>query len=282
MATTRAPGKPTQTELRRADFARYKEDVKERGKPFYPYAMFHDTVMSLVVVTVITGLAVVWKWTSWAPHHDGTHSGILGPEYAAPADPGTTSFVPRPDWYFYFLFYLLRIFKWPDSVFLGTVGVPTIALILLIALPFYDVSRERRPLHRPLAMVGAVLVIISMAVLTWKGATASEALASEVIADVPHWIKAQNLPPAAVPGAKLFAVAGCTACHTYLGTGSSNLGAPDLTNIGTRGLGIDFQVRHLKCPSCVTPGSPMPKFESLGDKRLHDLAVFLEASKGPQ
>jgi len=282
MATTRAPGKPTQTELRRADFARYKEDVKERGKPFYPYAMFHDTVMSLVVVAVITGLAVVWKWTSWAPHHDGTHSGILGPEYAAPADPGTTSFVPRPDWYFYFLFYLLRIFKWPDSVFLGTVGVPTIALILLIALPFYDVSRERRPLHRPLAMVGAVLVIISMAVLTWKGATASEALASEVIADVPHWIKAQNLPPAAVPGAKLFAVAGCTACHTYLGTGSSNLGAPDLTNIGTRGLGIDFQVRHLKCPSCVTPGSPMPKFASLGDKRLHDLAVFLEASKGPQ
>ncbi len=282
MATTRAPGKPTQTELRRADFARYKEDVKERGKPFYPYAMFHDTVMSLVVVTVITGLAVVWKWTSWAPHHDGTHSGILGPEYVAPADPGTTSFVPRPDWYFYFLFYLLRIFKWPDSVFLGTVGVPTIALILLIALPFYDVSRERRPLHRPLAMVGAVLVIISMAVLTWKGATASEALASEVIADVPHWIEAQNLPPAAVPGAKLFAVAGCTACHTYLGTGSSNLGAPDLTRIGTRGLGIDFQVRHLKCPSCVTPGSPMPKFESLGEKRLHDLAVFLEASKGPQ
>jgi menaquinol-cytochrome c reductase cytochrome b/c subunit len=282
MATTRAPGKPTAGELRRADFARYKEDVKERGKPFYPYAMFHDTVMSLVVVSVIAGLAALWKWTSWGPHHDGTHSGILGPEYAAPADPATTSFVPRPDWYFYFLFYLLRIFKWPDSVFLGTVGVPTIALILLIALPFYDTRRERRLLHRPLAIVGFVLVVITMAVLTWKGATASEALASEVIADVPHWIKAQKLPPAAVPGAKLFAVAGCTACHTYLGTGSSNLGAPDLTSIGTRGLGIDFQVRHLKCPSCVNPGSPMPKFESLGDKRLHELAVFLEASKGPR
>ena len=34
----------------RAEFARYKDDVKKRGKPFYPYAMFHDTVMSLVVV----------------------------------------------------------------------------------------------------------------------------------------------------------------------------------------------------------------------------------------
>jgi cbb3-type cytochrome oxidase cytochrome c subunit len=142
------------------------------------------------------------------------------------------------------------------------------------------VSRERRPSHRPLAMTGMVLVILSMAILTWKGATASEALASEVIADVPHWVKEEKLPPQAVPGAKLFAVAGCTACHTYLGTGSSNLGAPDLTSIGTRNLGIQFQVNHLKCPSCVNPGSPMPKFESLGEKRLRQLAIFLEASKG--
>jgi menaquinol-cytochrome c reductase cytochrome b/c subunit len=275
-----AAGKPSALDERRAGFARYKQDVKERGKSFYPFAMVEDTVMSLVVVAVIVALAVIWKWTSWSPHHDGTHQGLLGPEYTDRADPGTTSFVPRPDWYFYFLFYLLRIFKWPNSVFLGTVGVPTIALMLLIALPFYDIRRERRLSRRPLAIVGAVLTVFSMAILTWKGATASEALASEVIADVPHWVKVEKLPPAAVPGAKLFAVAGCTACHTYLGTGSSNLGAPDLTAIGTRNLGITFQINHLKCPSCVNPGSPMPKFASLGDKRLHELAVFLEASKG--
>jgi menaquinol-cytochrome c reductase cytochrome b/c subunit len=267
---------------RRAGFTRYKEDVKSRGKSFYPYAMFHDTVMSLVVVGVIIGLATIWKWTSWAPHHNGLHQGLLGPEYTDPADPGTVSFVPRPDWYFYFLFYLLRIFKWPDSVFLGTVGVPTILLVLLIAFPFLDLRRERRISRRPVAAVAAVLTIISMAVLTWKGATANEALSSEVIANVPTWIKTEKLPPAAVPGAKLFATAGCTACHTYLGSGGSQLGAPDLTNIGTRNLGLDFQVRHLKCPSCVNPGSPMPKFESLGDARLHQLAVFLEASKGKQ
>ena len=53
---------------RRAGFKRYKEDVAGRGKPFYPYAMFHDTVMSLVVVSVIAGLAIVWR-----------HSDILGP-----------------------------------------------------------------------------------------------------------------------------------------------------------------------------------------------------------
>jgi len=272
--------KPSRIEERRAGFARYKRDVKERGKPFYPYAMFHDTVMSLVVVGVIVSLAVLWKWTSYGPHHNGLHQGLLGPEYTPPADPGTVSFVPRPDWYFYFLFYLLRIFKWPESVFLGTVGIPTVLLILLIAMPFLDVRRERRLLRRPVAVVAAVLTVVSMGVLTWKGATAKEALASEVIANVPTWVKEEALPAAAVPGAKLFATAGCTACHTYLGTGSANLGAPDLTEIGTRNLGVDFQIRHLQCPSCVNAGSPMPKFASLGTARLHQLAVFLEASKG--
>jgi mono/diheme cytochrome c family protein len=276
------PVKPTLLDQARAQFQRYKQDVKERGKPFYPYAMFHDTVMSLVVVSVIAGLATIWKWTSWATHHDGTHQGLLGPEYTAPADPGTTDFVPRPDWYFYFLFYLLRIFKWPETVFLGTVGVPTILLILLLLLPFLDRRLERRLSRRPVAVVAFVLTVLSMAVLTWKGATAEEALASEVKLKVPSWVKTEKLPPSAVPGARLFAESGCTACHTYLGTGSSNLGAPDLTAIGSRKLGIDFQIRHLECPSCVVPGSPMPKFASLGQKRLRELAIFLEASKGPR
>jgi mono/diheme cytochrome c family protein len=274
--------KPSRTDESRAEFARYKEDVKARGKPFYPYAMFHDTIMSMVVVTVIVALAAIWKWSSWGPGHDPTHKGLLGPVVDPPADPGTTSFVPRPDWYFYFLFYLLRIFKWPESVFLGTVGVPTIALMLLIGLPFLDRRRVRRPSARPVAMVAAVLTIVSMAVLTWKGATAKEALASEVQADIPRWVKQENLPKAALPGAHLFAVAGCTACHTYNGSGGSNLGAPDLTAIGTRNLGIDTQIKHLRDPPSVTPGSPMPPFASLGEQRLRQLAIFLEASKGGQ
>jgi hypothetical protein len=64
--------KPSRVDEARAGFARYKADVKKRGKPFYPYAMFHDTIMSLVVVAVIISLAVIWKWSAWAPHHDPT------------------------------------------------------------------------------------------------------------------------------------------------------------------------------------------------------------------
>src|SRR5205085_1544247 len=143
-----AEEKPSPIEERRAGFARYKKDVKERGKPFYPYAMFHDTVMSLVVVSVIVGLAVIWKYTT-PGDHTSTQPGWLGPLYTDRADPGTTNFVPRPDWYFYFLFYLLRIFKWPESVILGTVGIPTILLVIMFALPFLDLRRERRLLRRP-------------------------------------------------------------------------------------------------------------------------------------
>jgi cytochrome c553 len=263
---------------RRAQFQRYKEDVKQRGKPFFPYAMFADTMMSFVVVSTIIGLAIVWKYTAG---EDPSESGWLGPLYAEKADPGTTNFVPRPDWYFYFLFYLLRIFKWPESVILGTVGIPTIALVLLLALPFLDTRRERRLLRRPVAIVAAILTVLSMGVLTYKGATARESLASEVLAAVPQWQQRNNLPAEAVPGAKLFAQVGCTACHVYLGTGSSNLGAPELTAEGAKNKGVQFQIDHLKCPSCVNPGSPMPKFEGLGDENLRQLAIFLEASKGP-
>jgi menaquinol-cytochrome c reductase cytochrome b/c subunit len=258
---------------RRSAFQRYKQDVKERGKPFYPYAMFHDTVMSLVVVLVIAGLAYVWRY-----------SDILGPLIGEKADPGTISFVPRPDWYFYFLFYLLRIFKWPETVILATVGIPTLCLILLLALPFVDVRTERRLSRRPVALVAAALTVVSMGVLTYKGATAEEAIASEVKAAIPSWAQKQGFAnnKEALAGANLFAESGCTNCHTYLGTGSSNLGAPDLSAEGAKNKGIQFQIDHLKCPSCVNPGSPMPPFAALGEDNLHKLAVFLEASKGPQ
>jgi len=134
-------------DLNREDFARYKSDVKKEGKAFFPFAILADTVMSLVVVSVITALACIWYLDA-----DGTEPGILGPWYTEPADPGTTQFVPRPDWYFYFLFYLLRIFKWPETVFIATVGIPTVLLILLLGLPFYDRRRERRPSRRPVAI----------------------------------------------------------------------------------------------------------------------------------
>jgi menaquinol-cytochrome c reductase cytochrome b/c subunit len=224
-------------------------------------------------VSVIVGLAVIWKYTH-----------LIGPLYAAKADPGTTNFVPRPDWYFYFLFYLLRIFKWPDSVILGTVGIPTILLIILIALPFLDLRRERRLLRRPVAVVAAVLTALSMGVLTYKGATAKESLASEVVQAVPTWAKREGFAnnPNAVAGAKLFAQSGCTTCHTYLGTGSSNLGAPDLSAIGKTNPDPKFFSDYVSNPRKFG-NKVMPVFGNLGSaQNIRNIGIFLAASKGPK
>jgi mono/diheme cytochrome c family protein len=278
-----AASPPRRIVERREAHKRYKEDVERTGKPFFPHAMFHDTVMSLVVVSVIVGLAIVWYYDA-----DGTEAGVLGPHFTEEADPGTTNFIPRPDWYFYFLFYLLRIFKWPESVILGTVGVPTIALVLLLALPFYDLRRERRLSRRPVALVAAVLVVISMGVLTYKGATAEEALGSEVVEAVPEWAQKQGFEgdEAAIAGARLFAETGCVQCHVYLGVGSANLGAPELTDIGAGDRGVDYFKQYVANPTQF--GNPvMPQYGeefggSLNDEQLTQIATFLDASKGPE
>jgi hypothetical protein len=268
------------TRANRAEFKRYKEDVEREGKSFFPYAMYHDTLMSVAVVGVIIGLACIWYFTA-----DGVEAGLLGPWYQDKADPGTTQFVPRPDWFFYFLFYLLRIFKWPETVVLGTVGIPTVALVLLIMLPFLDRRPERRPLRRPVAMVAGVLTILSMAVLTWKGATAKEALGSELIAaGVPdQWAQEQGFADnqAAVRGANLFAQSGCLNCHTYLGEGSGNLGAPDLSEVGAGDQGVQFFKDYISNPAAFG-NNVMISYAYLGDENLTDIATFLNASRGPQ
>src|SRR5215210_214258 len=262
---------------RRAQHTRYKEDVDREGKAFFPHAMFHDTVMSLVVVAVIIRLACVWYFTAESP----ADPRLLGPPYTEEADPGTTNFVPGPDWYFFFLFYLLRIFKWPDSVVLGTVGVPNILLGILIALPFIDLRRERRLSRRPVAIVAAIIVVLAMGTLTYKGATARESLGSETLEAVPEWSQKEGFAgnEQAVAGAELFAVAGCLQCHTYLGAGASNLGAPDLSEIGSSQRGRDYFQRYVANPAQFG-NQAMPPFAGLGEENLAKLATFLDASKG--
>ena len=99
---------------------------------------------------------------------------------------------------------------------------------------------------------------------------------------MPTWAQKEGFAnnPTAVAGAKLFAQSACLNCHTYNGVGGSQFGAPNLTAEGAKNKGIQFQINHLKCPSCVNPGSPMPSFAGFSDQQLKELATFLEASKG--
>ncbi len=129
--------------------------LKAKGKPFFPYAVAKDSVMAVVVLISIIVMSIVF-----------------GAELGPKADPTTTTYVPRPEWYFFFLFELLRIIKPALLVPLATIGVPTILMILMLLLPFVDRGPERRPERRPIAMVTALFVICAMGYLTYLGAAA--------------------------------------------------------------------------------------------------------------
>src|SRR4051794_35758142 len=130
------------------------ELLKKKGKPFFPYAVLKDSAMMLAVVGVIILMSVV-----------------LGAEQGPKADPTSTTYVPRPEWYFFFLFELLRVIKPPELVPIATIGIPTICMVLLLLLPFYDRGPERNPIRRPIATTAGILTIIAMAYLSFLGAT---------------------------------------------------------------------------------------------------------------
>jgi mono/diheme cytochrome c family protein len=189
-----------------------------------------DSVMACITLGVIILMAI-----------------LFGAELGPKADPTTTTYTPRPEWYFFFLFELLRVVKPPELVFMATVGIPTICLVLLLMLPFFDRSPERNPLRRPIAVTAGIATIAAMAYLTILGALAGAPSDIE-LATAPQYER----------GKEVTASAGCLACHK-IGENGGTLG-PNLTNIGDR-LGRDAIARTL-----VNPTSPMPSFRSLRDK----------------
>ena len=231
--------------------------------------------MSLVVVAVIIALACVWYFTAEDVGEGASKPGWLGVLYEDEADPGTTSFVPRPDWYFYFLL--------PADLQVAGHGRPRHRRD-----PDDPADHRARPAV-PRPAVGAPSSaprrdghadpdgdLDGRPDLQRRDGGGSRAGA---ILKVPEWMEQYNLPPNAREGAEIFAQSACLNCHVY-DEGSSQLGAPELTEEGTRNRGIQWQIDHLEAPSRLSPGSPMPSFAQLGEDNLRKLAIFLEASKG--
>src|SRR4051812_35480073 len=148
--------------------------LKAKGKPFFPYAVAKDGVMACIVMLAIILMSLT-----------------LGAELGPKADPTTTTYVPRPEWYFFFLFELLRVIKPALLTPIATIGVPTICIVLLLLLPFYDRNPERRPERRPVATTAGIFVIAAMAYLTYLGAAAGSP--NEVNLKVPANLEAGKL-----------------------------------------------------------------------------------------
>jgi menaquinol-cytochrome c reductase cytochrome b/c subunit len=229
--------------------------LKNEGKPFFPYAVAKDAAMACVVMAVIITLSLVF-----------------GAELGSKANPTTTTYVPRPEWYFFFLFELLRVIKPPSLVPLATIGVPTLCMILLFLLPFYDRGPERRPERRPIATITAIFVIGAMAFLTYQGANAGTPTALNIA--TPPSVTQQG--PAAVKqfneGRLVVAQSGCEACHEIGGNGNNGPG-PVLTTIASR------LPRQGIARTLVNPTAPMPSFKNLPPKKFEALVDFLSQLK---
>lgn len=229
--------------------------LKAQGKPFFPYAVAKDSIMAVIVMAVIITMSIV-----------------LGAELGPKADPSTTTYVPRPEWYFYFLFELLRIIKPDYLVPLATLGIPTICLILLFLLPFFDRGPERRPEKRPLATTFGIFVIAAMAYLTYLGASAGSP--TEIELETPKAVQQQGGEVLAQfeAGRAVAAQSGCLACHKFGENGNDGPG-PELTDIGERM--YPQSIRR----TLINPTAPMPSFKDLPEDKFNDLVVFLSNLK---
>ena len=99
---------------------------------------------------------------------------------------------------------------------------------------------------------------------------------------VPNWAEQQGFEgnKQAERGAGIFAQAGCLSCHTYLGTGASSLGAPDLTEIGkVSPRTVEGFANYVSDPSKFG-NQVMPKFAGMSRRNLLAIGAFLQVSKG--
>ena len=226
--------------------------LKNEGKPFFPYAVAKDSIMAMIVIFVIAFLAL-----------------IFGAELGPKADPTTTTYVPRPDWYFYFLFEVLRVMKnVPKFTPMATIGVPTICMILLFLLPFYDRSAERRIERRPVALAAGIATIVAIAYLTYQGANTGSP--NSVDMKPPAGLTAAERQTF-VAGAEVVAQTGCLACHV-IGENGNNGPGPPLTHIGSK-LPPGAIASTLRNPT-----APMPSFKGLAQnspQKFNNLVGFL-------
>ncbi len=237
--------------VRRHGIAPLPSDEMRPAKPFYPGQVFKDTVAIFIAFAVLFTLAVVAR----VPLEQL-------------ADPSDTSYIPRPEWYFLFLFQLLKLFNGPLEV-LGTVVLPGLAILVLVLVPFIDRSRVVTLARRTVA-----LACVALAAITWTGLTAAAVITTPPqppderidYSGPTDWLQ---LTPEELAGVACFREERCATCHVAGGEGIG----PDLTR-GAIHKSAAWMIEHFKNPAALRPGTSMPPVQ-LADAQLNSLAAFL-------
>jgi ubiquinol-cytochrome c reductase cytochrome b subunit len=223
-----------------------------KGFPFYPKQAAQDLVIAFFLISTLFILA--WK---------------VGAPLEEQADPTDETYIPRPDWYFLFLFQMLKYFpgKWE---LVGALVLPGVFVVFLLLLPFIDRKPRKAPYRRPLALFfggGAVFAFVLLTLLAIKDDRQIRAAQAEA---------ARFDPVLAAEGEKLFAENGCDGCHLEggrnIGTGPSLIGS-------ARRHPQEWLIQHFKDPKSVSPGSTMPKFDYLREEEMIKLIHYIKSLK---
>jgi mono/diheme cytochrome c family protein/preprotein translocase subunit Sec61beta len=183
----------------------YKEKYtqeKQNGVKFWPDIIYKDVVITTALFIILVILAT-WIGVSQEPK----------------ADPSDSAYVPRPEWYFLFLFQLLKYF--PGSLeWLGTTIIPIIAVLALFLLPFFDRNSKRHWKSRPVAVIIMSVMVVGIVVLTIMAVATTPA--QEVTGTI-----AGTVPEQILAGQDLYSI-NCTECHGPDGEGGEVKGVEGL------------------------------------------------------
>lgn len=235
----------------------WDEAKRTRVGPFWPDQIFKDTIFFSLLAILLVGLCV-----------------FIPPSFPGPLDLLATTYTPKPEWYFLFLYQSLKAFHAKLEP-VGTVGIPLLVTLLLLFLPFIDRRPERKPSRRPVAMVGYFVFISWVIVLgimgyyskPGAGAAAIEKAASP--ADPP----AAQLSASAQRGVQLFHSLGCIGCHKVYGQGGTI--GPDLSSGVLKGKSRQWLTTQIRDPKEHDPNTIMPAFSSATAQQVNDVVDYL-------
>jgi ubiquinol-cytochrome c reductase cytochrome b subunit len=239
--------------VRRHGVAPIPSDESRPKKSFFPEQVFKDTVAVFVAFVILFVMAIAVR----VP-------------LERMADPTDTSYIPRPEWYFLFLFQTLKAFEGPLEV-VGTVVLPTLAILMLLLTPFIDRGRAVRLRQRTLA--GGVVLL---AALGWTGLTVAAVRSTPQqpgasLIDFSGPTQWMQLSPGELAGVHYFRDLHCANCHNVIGDTPKT--GPNLVNTSRRH-DVAWMVAHFRQPSALTPNSVMTPV-TLKDSELRDLVALM-------
>ena len=184
-------------------------------------------------------------------------------ERALTPDP---AYLPRPEWYYMWLFKLLTYFSGSAEV-IGSLVIPAGAMLLLLILPFLSRVSLRSPWERPLAMAVGTTCLAALWYLTSMGLADSRPYGQVVL------VPARTLGPNEAAGVRVWVERECAYCHNVLGRGGRREG-PDLSNLKAKDRDREYILRVIREPQSVSRWSTMPKYD-LTEAQLGTLTEYL-------